>query len=1018
MNAQRIARVVLVYPVLFLLPALAWAQAESGNIAGAVRDASGAVMPGVTVEAASPALIEKVRVVTTDGQGLYRIVDLRPGTYTVTFTLPGFGTVKREGVALTTGFTANVNAELKVGSLEETITVTGEAPVVDTQNVQQQQTLSREILDAIPTSRRPAQFITLIVGADGGSNASTLHDVGGVGSDRAFFGVHGQRADDMTYNFGGMDSRVFSGGGFQYNAHTFEEVVVETAAGSAEATTGGVQINIIPKDGGNIFSGSISTELTGPKLQSDNINDYLRTHGVASAGAVRRYYDIGGGIGGPIRQNKLWFFSAARYEDRSLYQAGNYYNKRQGTVFYEPDLSRPAYNHDFSKDASIRLTWQATARQKLVGSFTDHPACQCTFALLEQVSPIFAPEAVAEHRYNPQYLTTAHYTNPLTGRLLIEADFSKSRYNREQRRIPGVGYDAISVTDSGLNLRYGARSTLYQRLNDEREHERVAMSYITGTHNFKAGVDMNQFSQGQKQYDDLFLVNHAISYTFRNQLPVSVSIYTGPYGPYQEGKENNLYVQDQWTIRRLTLNLGIRYDVYDMTIPASHLGAGVYVPARDFPEVKHSPRWENLSPRIGTAYDLFGDGKTAIKWALGRYPQRNTGVAVNLPVSNQPTSTTIAWNDTFYGAGDPRSSNFVPDCDLHNPLANGECGAWGDRSFGQVVGGNTRFADDALRGLNLENYNWQANVSVQQQLRSNVGLTVGYFRTWYGAMQALDNQLTTPADFDPFCFTAPVDSRLGSNVSGKQFCGNYDVKPAKFGQFDYLRTQASHYGNMTEVFDGLDITTAARFGKAQFQGGVATGRTVTDNCGLKIDSPATATAGSPAGASLNLSVVDLRPGFCRVSRPWSSSTQVKFNVVYALPWDFQASSIYQNIPGVPIRASYVATDAEILPSLGRHLSSCPSQTAATCNQTYTVDLIPPFSLYGDRIQQVDLRLTRNFPLAGSRKLQGNFDIYNILNASTAQNEQATFRPGPANQWRNPIQIMGGRLIKFSAQLTF
>jgi hypothetical protein len=254
-------------------------------------------------------------------------------------------------------------------------------------------------------------------------------------------------------------------------------------------------------------------------------------------------------------------------------------------------------------------------------------------------------------------------------------------------------------------------------------------------------------------------------------------------------------------------------------------------------------------------------------------------------------------------------------------------------------------------------------------------------------------------------------------VSGKQLCGNYDVRPAKFGQFDNLRTQADHYGKMSEVFDGIDITSVARFGKAQFQGGLATGRTVTDNCGLKIDSPSSATAGTPAGAALALSVVDMRPGFCHVSRPWSSSTQVKFNVVYALPWDFQASSIYQNIPGVPIRASYVATDAEILPSLGRHLASCPSQTAATCNQTYTSDLIPPFSLYGDRIQQVDLRLTRNFPLAGSRKLQGNFDIYNILNASTVQNEQAAYS-NTNNQWRNAIQIMGGRLVKFSAQLTF
>src|SRR2546426_2008287 len=143
-----------IFVAVWLPPAAAIGQTvTTGAIVGVVKDSSDAVLPGVTVEAASPALIEKVRAVTTDGQGLYRIVDLRPGTYTVTFTLPGFGTVKREGIALTTGFTANVNAELKVGSLEETITVTGEAPVVDTQNVQQQQTLSREILDAIPTSR-------------------------------------------------------------------------------------------------------------------------------------------------------------------------------------------------------------------------------------------------------------------------------------------------------------------------------------------------------------------------------------------------------------------------------------------------------------------------------------------------------------------------------------------------------------------------------------------------------------------------------------------------------------------------------------------------------------------------------------------------------------------------------------------------------------------------------------------------------------------------------------------------
>lgn len=166
MDAYRFARLVIVSGCLALQPAIAWAQAETGAIAGVVRDTSGAVMPGVTVEAASPALIERVRSVTTDNQGLYRIIDLRPGSYSVTFTLPGFGTLRRDGIELTTGFTATVNAELRVGALSETVTVSGAAPVVDVQNVQQQTAITRNTLDALPIAGRPSQFITLIPAAN------------------------------------------------------------------------------------------------------------------------------------------------------------------------------------------------------------------------------------------------------------------------------------------------------------------------------------------------------------------------------------------------------------------------------------------------------------------------------------------------------------------------------------------------------------------------------------------------------------------------------------------------------------------------------------------------------------------------------------------------------------------------------------------------------------------------------------------------------------------------------------
>ncbi len=342
MNVRRTGYFLLLFSCFLFLPATVWGQADTGNIIGIVRDTSGAVLPGVTVEAASPALIEKIRTAVSDEGGRYRIGDLRPGTYTVTFALPGFSTLKRESIELTSGFTATVNADLKVGAREETITVSEQVSPVDTQNVQQQITISNTTLDALPTPKRPAQLITLIPSANAGG--TNFHDVGGVGSDRGFFGVHGQRPDDMTYNISGMDNRVFSGGGFQYNSHTFQELVVETASGSAESTTGGVQINIIPKDGGNKFSGSASIEATGSGLVSDNTNDALRARGLQGAPSVKKYYDVGGGFGGPIKKDKLWFFAAFRRDDRAIYQVGNYYNKLQHTLFYEPDLTRRAYN--------------------------------------------------------------------------------------------------------------------------------------------------------------------------------------------------------------------------------------------------------------------------------------------------------------------------------------------------------------------------------------------------------------------------------------------------------------------------------------------------------------------------------------------------------------------------------------------------------------------------------------------------------------------------------------------------
>jgi len=420
---------------------------------------------------------------------------------------------------------------------------------------------------------------------------------------------------------------------------------------------------------------------------------------------------------------------------------------------------------------------------------------------------------------------------------------------------------------------------------------------------------------------------------------------------------------------------------------------------------------------VGAAYDLFGDGKTALKVALGRYAIRNVGAAVDIPATQQQAaSTTRTWNDSFYGAGDPRTGNYVPDCDLRNSAVNGECAAWNDLTFGQIRAGSTRRAEDALTGFNLQNYNWQGSVTVQRQLRPNMGLSVGYFRTWYGNFLATDNQAVTPANYNSYCVTSPTDSRLP--YSGQQICGLYDVTPTLFGRVDNVITQASRYGKETDVFNGVDITLNMRLRQgAQFQGSLSTGKTVTDTCdfnNLPQVQPLTV-RGVAAQAPTNL-VYPRVPGFCHISQPWTGNTGFGFNVVYPLPWDIQTSALYQNKPGYPISATYVASNAEIRSSLGRNLAACPSQTAATCNQNVTVELMAPGTVFGDRITQLDLRFSRFFPL-GKTRLQGNFDIYNISNSNTVLNEQTRYQTAN-NLWRNAVQIMGGRLLKFSAQLTF
>ena len=991
---MRIAHIVIA-ALLILAPGAVFAQS---SITGVVRDTSGGVLPGVTVEASSPALIEGSKSAVTDANGIYRVVDLRPGPYVVTFSLQGFNTLKREGIQLPAEFTATVNAELSVGTLQETVTVTGEAPVVDIRSSGTQMQVERDTLEALPGTGRLALLNTLLPGAN--LTNSTERSAGGNDRTQTRFSLHG--APEAQPYVDGINQQIpgITIGVFVFSQLNIQEVTA-TSGGDAEADFGGTMLKMVPRDGGNQFSGLSQFSYSGPALEAGNINDDLiaRHLDPKRVGSLKKYRESGVALGGPIKQSKVWFYASAREGVNQLFVDGVQWNKlhQPQSLLYEPDPANRVFTNDYTRDLTGRLTWQVSQKDKIVLASSHQPNCNCLFNILTTGTRL-TPEAAGEHHYNPNYTASLSWTRPVTSRLLIEGGEGTQSNNQDDTRIKGWNNPNVyRITDQALNLTYGNVAT---RTLPRRQHQgRLAVSYVTGSHQFKTGVTFRHTTIGNidKLGNDPDMHGTAVDYRFSNGVPNLVTLLDAPWNFQETTKDLALFAQDQWTIDRITVNAGARYNHATGQTPLQVLGAGKFVPERRFEPLKNIPNYQNISPRLGIAYDVFGNGKTALKASLGRYPDIIRTASGN-PASNLTRTTTRTWNDA--------NRNYVPDCELRNPVSNGECGPWSNLTFGQLVG--SRYADGVLSGWNRQYGNWQGSVAVHHELRPGFGVSVGYFRTWYvgdaggsgipnaeTTLTVTDNLKVTPNDFDQYCIAAPTDSRLPN--SGQQLCGLFDVRPSLFGQTDNVIKSAEVFGRRkTRVYNGVDLTTNARFGNGgQLSGGVSIGRTVVDNC-VVVDSPQ-----------------DGRPGFCRTKRPWGAATDVKFLVVYPLPYDIQTSAIYQNSSGIPITANYVVTNAQIAQSLGRNLSDC-AIGATTCNANRTIALIPDNSMFEPRAQQLDLRFTRTFRFGGTRRFRPSLDIYNLFNAATVLAMNTTY--GPA--WKDVTQILNGRQLRIGAQLDF
>ena len=343
-----------------------------GTIAGVAKDASGGLLPGVSVEAASPALIEKVRTAVTDGSGQYRIVNLPPGVYTVTFSLANFSNVRREGIDVSIGINAQVNAEMKLGAVAETITVSGEAPVVDLQSTAQTIAANARAFKELPTGGSWVNMAQLIPAVN--SAFFGTRDVGGLMGDQTGtqVSVHGGLPGDGVSMIDGMriGNMYLSSNltNMSLSPLIYDEVNISFSGQSPESGSNGVLMNAIPKSGGNSFRGSFLVNGSGPSLQGDNVTDRLRSRGVQNTtNTLKKLYDLNGAIGGPVKKDKLWFYYTTRYFTNEYYMAGQFYPVNPAAAARVDDLTRQAFAGTWTVDNNIRLTWAPTAKQKISG---------------------------------------------------------------------------------------------------------------------------------------------------------------------------------------------------------------------------------------------------------------------------------------------------------------------------------------------------------------------------------------------------------------------------------------------------------------------------------------------------------------------------------------------------------------------------------------------------------------------------------------------------------------------------
>ena len=1016
---RRVTAVCLVLAGLIALtPSVASAQA---TITGIVKDTTGAVLPGVTVEATSPDLIEKVRSATTDADGQYRIIDLRGGTYTVMFSLPGFSTVRREGIQLAGTFVAGINAELKVGALQETVVVTGESPIVDVQSVSRQTTLTNEIINQIPAVRSYAGLLSMMPNmvTPGGAAANSP------APNMVVFGAAGGRANEGRLQVDGISvGTAFNGAGvsaYVVDVNNVQEIVLTASGGLGEAEVGGPTLNILPREGGNSIAGQLYVATVTPRMVGSNYTEELRTRGLTTPGAFEKLWDYNFGIGGPILRDRLWYFGQLRTEGYKNTVPGMFANANAGNPTswtYVPDRSRPAYQAASFNIFAGRLPAQLNARNKIGVSWDEQKPCEgaaftegaeaCRHSEPGEVicagasptpacSATAAPETGA-YRNTFQRVQQARWTSPLTNRLLLEAGMGTYMSRWGGAPMPGQDPNLIRAVDqcttgvaAGQPCEHGIANITFRSPNwgshwTQVFNYRGSASLVMNSHSIKAGYQGSHLGDNQTNHSNDQFLTYRLNNGVANQFTQTINRFTR----HQWVRTAAFYVQDSYTLARFTFQGALRYDHAWSFFPEQEI-----IPVRFFPQGKTYPdtpgsSYNDLTPRGGVAVDVFGNGKTSLKFSFGRYLEaaQNAGFfTTNNPIGRLSTTVARTWTDA--------NNDKVVDCNLLSQLAQSPattgsidtCGV-GSPNFGTDVPASA-LDPSLITGWSVRPGDWQWGGSIQQELMPRVSAEFGYQHRWLLNFSTTDNRAVGTSDYDKFSLNVPLDSRL-PNGGGGQLDNLVNITQAAAGRAtDNFVTLSSRFGEQKQVTNSysLNVTARPRFGLTM-QGGFNYALTNTDNCAIRAALPEVGSVDPWCDSNLSL---------LRVTA-LGSYTVPKIDVLLA--------TTFRSEQGQQLAANYTAAPANT--TLGRPFGGV--------SQTITVNLIEPGSLYGDRANQLDLRIAKILRFGRTRTNVG-FDVFNIINANPVLTYNQAFST-TATTWLRPNSVLQPRYVKFSAQINF